>query len=175
MNAGRPKGSGKGLQPRTPFPIEERMSAFWSMVRKGKDDECWNWKGKVDCQTGYPKFSWNSKTTSAHRFAWFCTNGEIPPRLLVCHKCDNRRCQNPNHLFLGTIGDNNRDMWSKGRGRIVHRSSITADIVRQIRRMWIPRQVTMKMIAEHFGIKYKTVEAAIRKWKHIPYEVNYVE
>lgn len=62
------------------------------------------------------------KNVSAHREAWEAINGPIPPGLFVLHKCDNRRCREPEHLFLGTHQDNMADCKAKGRTRIGRRN-----------------------------------------------------
>lgn len=159
----------KGMPWRKPFPMDERVSTFWNHVDKRGVDECWYWKGRIEPQTGYGKFTWGgNRATSAHRFAWFATNGEIPKGMLVCHKCDNRPCCNPNHLFVGTYADNNRDMFSKGRGsNPPSAAKSTPDLVLKIRSMWVPQKFTMSMIAKELGISFKRVESAIRKWPNI--------
>jgi hypothetical protein len=172
MKRGRPKGSGKGLPWRKPFPMWERKATFWSRVQTGSRDECWPWKGPADPQTGYGKFCWNNFTTSAHRFAWIATYGVIPKGLLVCHKCDNRICQNPHHLFLGTIADNNADMRKKGRGSKPPSSAkITREQVIQIRKLWVPYKTSMRTIAKLLKVPYKSVESAVnpKRWNQIPW------
>lgn len=70
------------------------------------------YKGRTD---GYACLHYNRTTVRAHRMSWIVHFGEIPKGLCVCHKCDNRICINPDHLFLGTHQDNNDDMIAKGR------------------------------------------------------------
>jgi hypothetical protein len=93
---------------------EER---FWSKVDiKGKD-ECWEWKASTDRkgygQIGYPD---RYSIVRSHRVAWELTNGPIPDKMLILHKCDNSKCNNPNHLYCGTHSDNICDAITRNRG-----------------------------------------------------------
>jgi hypothetical protein len=108
-----------GLVTLPPLPVDVAALArrFWSKVDKGGD--CWVWTASLD-RKGYGQIAitanGSKRPRGAHRVAWELTHGPIPSGLCVCHRCDNPRCVRPDHLFLGTVGDNNRDMWRKGRG-----------------------------------------------------------
>lgn len=97
--------------------IQDVPSRFWSKVLK--TDTCWLWTGAT-CGGKWPygKFGPGGRGKSpqqAHRVSWKFANGEIPEGLWVLHKCDNPRCVNPDHLFLGLPLDNSQDMVRKGR------------------------------------------------------------
>lgn len=94
--------------------IKEARTRFEKLVIK--QDGCWSWKkpGK----SKYKLFYFRKKKTGAHRASWIIYKGEIPDGLIVCHKCDNPTCTNPDHLFLGTYQDNMDDMHKKGRSRL---------------------------------------------------------
>lgn len=75
---------------------------------------CWLWIGGVSYPPGYGRMT---RGQYAHRVSYEIHRGKIPVGMHVLHRCDNRLCVNPDHLFLGTQSDNMRDMMAKGRGR----------------------------------------------------------
>ncbi len=86
---------------------------FWNKVRIG--DGCWEWTGAMN-RSGYGTFRMRgSREQLVHRFCWIFERGPIPAGLCVLHRCDNRKCIRPSHLFLGTWADNAADKKAKGR------------------------------------------------------------
>lgn len=150
-------------------PDREIEARFWPKVAKGEG--CWEWRaGKFP--SGYGAFCFRGrKAARAHRVAWILTNGEIPAGLLVLHRCDNRACVRPDHLFLGTNDDNMRDMVEKGRAARGERNAfakLNPDRVREIRALGAAG-VSQYAIADRFGITQALVWLVVNRkaWRHV--------
>lgn len=86
-----------------------------NFVRR-RANQCWNWRG-CKLPDGYGLVSRSTYGEGlAHRAAWRLWRGQIPQGKLVCHKCNNPRCVNPNHLYIATNGQNIKDAWRDGLG-----------------------------------------------------------
>jgi DNA-binding XRE family transcriptional regulator len=116
------------------------------------------------------------KVLTAHRFSFELHKGPIPKGFSVCHSCDNPRCVNPDHLFLGTQRDNALDMITKQRQRLpeiksgeAHNMSILKESeVREIRQLRDSGQ-SHNAIAKRFGVSRPTITAIFngRLWRHL--------
>lgn len=139
---------------------------------------CWEWTARLS-RDGYGKFQvprdgGGQRTTRAHRYAYEQWVGPIPTGLLVCHRCDNPICVNPEHLFIGTGSDNKQDEISKGRnnpprGTRNPRAVLDEATVRRIRQMYVPRRMSYRKIGKLLSVNEGTVKNVIQgtNWKHV--------
>jgi len=152
-------------------PIEER---FWKYVNK--TDYCWEWVGCVG-KRGYGVISRNCATRTAHRVSYEINIGIIPAGMCVCHKCDNKLCVNPDHLWLGTLQDNIADMIKKGRnarikvakGEDHHSAKLTNKDVIEIRELRKSSNLSQREIAKMYGVTRPMIGYIERRksWTHI--------
>lgn len=160
-------------------------------IRNGcatNENGCWVWQGIVNKQ-GYARILCTSVgryEQFGHRVSFILFKGLFPRELSVCHTCDNPPCLNPDHLFVGTNGENNADRDRKGRtargdgsgarkhperlvrGKRHHAARLNEDAVRSIRRLAQSGEHP-KAIADLYSVSRSCVEHVIgfRAWKHV--------
>jgi HNH endonuclease len=140
--------------------------SFWEKVdRSGGNDACWIWTRAVD-MNGYGALKVWGKKVNAHRYSYELAYGRVPEDKIVCHRCNERLCVNPQHLYAGTYKDNAKDMIAAGTYRAEQpprrpgesngQSILTEGQVLEIyRRAWDGEKQTQ--IAAEYGIDKRTV------------------
>ena len=125
---------------------------------------CWIFTGRCN-EYGYGLLDVNGTPRRVHRLVWEIEFGPIPNDLLVCHSCDNPKCCNPSHLFLGTHQDNSDDKWRKGRavhtgdhcrGELNCNAILNEDSIKQIRELLL-MGYTHSDIGDAFGVSRYTI------------------
>lgn len=145
---------------------------FWAKVRKSEG--CWEWTSATDWD-GYGKITSDTQSNvslRAHRVSWEMHFGPIEDGLRVLHTCDNPPCVRPDHLFLGTDGDNTRDAAAKGRmarGERNAAAKLTPEQVSEIRSRYASGSIGQVTLAAEYSVGQTTIsEIVLRKsWGHI--------
>lgn len=153
--------------------VRQTPESFWAQVNIGSKDECWEWQGACN-NTGYGTVSWSGVRCVAHRLAaWL--SGLVPTLLKpdntydlthVLHTCDNRKCCNPNHFFLGSYSDNQLDAYRKGRraqprGEHHANAKLTMEQAKIIREQYKKgaQQIPLSM---EYGVSQRTISLIVR-------------
>lgn len=158
---------------------------FWNKVNKNGPlhpvlkTKCWVWTGAtLKCKNGgYGLLTANGRAGFlAHRYSYTINVGTIPEGLNVCHECDNPSCVRPDHLFVGDNRANAADRDAKGRQVVRHgeeftHAKLTDEIVRQIRRRYIPRHPFHggRAMGREFGVSKTVIRWVLSRkiWKHV--------
>lgn len=131
-----------------------------------KGEPCIEWTKSLDTH-GYGRISYGGKLYGTHVLSWIFYFGEYDKKVFeICHNCDNRKCLNPNHLFLGTHKENMEDMVKKGRsnprfGENSHLHKLTDEEVEKIREIYSNGEYSQKDIGEMFGVKQRIISYII--------------
>lgn len=139
-------------------------SYFEQRCLRDQSTGCWNWTG-ARTLNGYGKFGDGGRTVSAHRGAWEAAHGPVPSKMNVCHKCDNRRCVNIDHLFLGTQSDNIVDMHKKRRANDKLKEHDVSII-----KWCLDAGVKVTRLASMYGVSVGTMShiKTGRNWRWVP-------
>lgn len=150
-------------------PIAAKLCASVTVSPAG----CWMWRrAKTPSTYGYIRHE--GRGERAHRLSYRVFCGPIPDGMFVCHHCDTPACINPQHLFIGSAGDNNRDMMRKGRAKIVRgeasgKSILTEASATEILRRHAAGERSPEL-AKAFDVSLTTVQDLIRgnTWADLP-------
>lgn len=149
------------------------IDSFNKKYRINPDSGCWEWTASL-IGKGYGQFKCaeDPRQQYAHRFSYLIHKGEIPAGKCVLHRCDNPKCVNPDHLFVGSKLDNGQDMQRKGRSTYGEKNTqavLSAADIRTIRSLCAEGELPQWRIAKMFGIQQMEVSRIYRRerWAHV--------
>lgn len=154
---------------------ESDRDRFWNKVDKESEEDCWEWTASK--RVGYGAFKLNNRTYSSHRISFYLTNGEIPEGDMILHKCDNRSCVNPKHLYSGNRSDNTNDVIERSswhpsqnadKGESAQNSKLSKEDVIEIRERYDSGETQVEL-AKEFPVGQQHISDIVREkiWKHI--------
>lgn len=150
-------------------PIGETVEQMFARRTVPGPGGCLLWDQVATKPRQYGNLEHDGRMISAHRFSYQTFVGPIPAGMHICHRCDVPACANPEHLFLGTAGDNMADKCAKGRqpkGEQIHAAKLTEAQVIAIRAdTRLPR-----IIAPEYGVNPQTIREVQKggDWRHLP-------
>ena len=165
--------------------FRQTPESFWADVDKQSSlDGCWLWTGCIGAY-GYGALTYQNKSWRAHRLSYILTYGDLPVTndyhgTCVLHKCDNRQCVNPEHLFSGTQTDNLRDMRSKNRQASPFIMKGSEQKASKLKEKDIPvimemrsRKISLSKIGAKFNVSKVCISYVVngKSWAHVPREV----
>jgi HNH endonuclease len=163
----------KGRKKNSELTGEENLSRIKKYFDKYavKQEECWDWKGIID-STGYTVLGIRPHI-KGHRASWIIHKGPIPIGMNVCHSCDNRKCTNPEHLWIGSQKENIQDKIKKGRantpkGSDLKQAKLKEEDVEYIKILLI-EGLTCGDIARYYEVSRKIISRIKNgeTWKHV--------
>lgn len=156
---------------------KQTLDRFWDKV--DKSGSCWFFRNGAVRQD-YGVFRLDGKNIKSHIASWIIHYGPVPDGLCVCHKCDNRSCVKPDHLFIGTQSDNIKDAVAKGRITVPHvgntkrgtsrnNTKLNDVSVRKIRERFKTHTGSYEELGQNFGVSAGTIWNIIHRktWKHV--------
>jgi hypothetical protein len=158
-----------------PYKKKSSEERFWNLVDRRGPDDCWEWNGGL-CGPGYGIFKIGTlrvdrRNVMAHRFSYELHFGPLVDDLFCLHRCDNKKCVNPKHLFMGTQDDNMKDKVAKGRqprGTTSYNAKLSESRL-EAARLYRLNGWSYKKIADRFNIHVMSLYKAMKgqTWKHL--------
>lgn len=152
--------------------MDEKLIERFNSKYVKDESGCWLWTASVAGKGyGQIKLPGQRKQIYAHRLSYLIHKGEDPGNKQVCHTCDNPRCVNPDHLFIGTAQDNHDDMKNKGRHTYGEKSAtvkLSENDVKQIK-IALKSGMTQMRIAKAFDVSQAEINRINtgKRWQHI--------
>jgi len=144
-----------------------KIEDFKKHLSQPTDNGCIEWLGSL-WYTGYGRFHFRDKSWKAHRLSWIFSGKSLEDEECLLHICDNRKCVNPEHLFIGTRADNNRDKTAKNRqakGEKIGHGKLTSKDILEIRKS----TDDSKVLASKYNVSWGHINKVRgeRAWKHV--------